>query len=61
MDSSKSLGSKGDARFNYFHGKKWALKFLSLFFEKVAVYKQKNNEFNSLTISFYSENLNRLM
>ncbi len=55
------MGSKGDARFNFFHGKKWALKFLYSFIEKVAVYKKNNNEFNSLAINFYSSNMNTLI
>ncbi len=60
-DPRSPMGSKGDAKFNFFHGKKWALKFLFSFIQKVAVYKKKNNEFNSLAINFYASNMNTLM
>lgn len=35
--SSNSMGYKGDDKFNYFHGKKWGLKFFSRVMTKILI------------------------
>lgn len=55
------MGVKGNDRFNFYHGKKWALKFLYRFFERVLVLRNKNPTYNQLTIDFYQRNLETIL
>lgn len=55
------MGVKGNDRFNFYHGKKWALKFLNRFLERVLVVKSKNPAFNQPTITFYERNLETIL
>ena len=58
VDIENSYGQlhHSSEEFFYFHGKKWAVKYLTRFFEQVLIYKKDDPRVNNETDSFYQEN-----
>lgn len=44
---------RGTEAFNYFHGRKWAIKFIIAFFQKILIYKQADPQVSQSTTQFY--------
>lgn len=57
-DSSNSMGYKGDDKFNYFHGKKWGLKFFTKVMAKILIDDKEKllSDASRIKIDFYAKN-----
>jgi hypothetical protein len=52
---------RGSDQFNYYHGKKWALKLLRGIMEKVLVYSNRRSEHARSVIAFYQNHIYELI
>lgn len=44
---------RGSEAFNYFHGRKWAIKYMIAFVQKILIYKQADPQISQTTTQFY--------